>query len=63
MNQHATACLNGSIDKTIAIREVLEYVLILNIVDFNGHVREAIEQTLLHRQLQHGKHMCDTRLS
>jgi hypothetical protein len=63
MNQHTTASLNSSIDETIAFREMLEQVLILDIVNFDGHVREAIEQTLLDRQLQHGKHMCDTRLS
>ena len=63
MNQNATACLNSSIDETIALREVLEQVLIFDIGDFDGHVREAIEQPLLDRQLQHGKHMCDTCLA
>jgi hypothetical protein len=63
MNQHATTGLDGSIDETIALREMLEQVLIVDIVDFDGHVREAIEQTLLDRKLQHGKHMCDTFLA
>lgn len=63
MNQHAATGLDSSIDETIALREMLEQVLIVDIVDFDGHVREAIEQPLLDRQLQHGKHMCDTCLA
>jgi len=63
VNQHATTGLDGSVDETIAFREMLEQVLIIDIVDLDGHMREAIEQTLLDRQLQHGKHMCDTRLA
>lgn len=43
MNQHAAARLDSSIDETIALREMLEQVLIVDIVDFDGHVREAIE--------------------
>lgn len=63
MDQHATIGLDSSIYETIACREMLEQVLIIDIVDFDGHVREAIEQTLLYRQLQDGKHMCDTCLA
>jgi hypothetical protein len=63
VDQHTTTSLDGSIDETIALREMLEQVLIVDIVDFDGHMREAIEQTLLDRQLQHGKNMCDTCLA
>lgn len=63
MNQNATASLDGSINETIALRKMFEQVLVLDIVDFDGHMREAIEQTLLHRQLQDGKNMCDARFS
>jgi len=63
MNQYTTAHLNSSINKTIAFGEMLEQVLIFDVVDFDRHVSEAIEQTLLDRQLQHGKYMSDTCLS
>jgi len=63
MDQHATIGLDSSIYEMIACREMLEQVLIIDIVDFDGHVGEAIEQTLLYRQLQDGKHMCDTCLA
>lgn len=43
MNQHAATGLDSSIDETIALREMLEQVFIVDIVDFDGHVREAIE--------------------
>jgi hypothetical protein len=63
VDQHAATSFDGSIDETIALREMLEQVLIVDIINFDGHMREAIEQTLLDRQLQHGKNMCDTCLA
>jgi hypothetical protein len=63
VDQHATTSFDGSIDETIALREMLEQVLIVDIINFDGHMREPIEQTLLDRQLQHGKNMCDTCLA
>lgn len=38
---------------------MLEEVLIFNIIHLNGLVRETIEETFLHRKLEHGKHVGD----
>jgi hypothetical protein len=61
--QHTAASLKGALDKSIAFREMFKQVLILYIVDLNRHMCEAFEETLLHRQLEHRKHMSNTSFS
>lgn len=43
VNQYATACFDGALDKAIALREMLEQILILDIIHFDSHVCETIE--------------------
>lgn len=59
MNQHSATRLDTALNEPIAIWEMLEEVLIFNIIHLNGLVRETIEETFLHRKLEHGKHVGD----
>lgn len=63
MDQYATACFDGTLDEAIALREMLEQILILDIIHFDSHVRETIEQALLNRKLQHREYMGDSRFT
>lgn len=63
MDQNTAASLDGALDETIAFREMLEQILVLYVVHFDRHVLEAIEETLLYRQLQYRQYMRDTSLT
>lgn len=63
MNQHPTTRLNPTLNKPIALGEMLEQILIFDIIYLDSLVREAFEETLLDREFEHGKHVSDPRLA
>lgn len=63
VNKNATSSIESALNESIGFRKVFEQVFILYIVHLHSHVLEAIEQTLLHWQLQYSEHMCDTGFS
>ncbi|KAH9834697.1 hypothetical protein Tdes44962_MAKER08609 [Teratosphaeria destructans] len=59
MHEHAAAGLEGVLDEAIAGGEMLEEILVVDIVDLDQLVLEAVEERGIQRRPQDGQHMRD----
>lgn len=60
MHEDTTSAFQSFLDEAITGREVLNDVRILNVVYIDDMMLETFEQSLIKRQRQDGKHVCDT---
>jgi len=62
VHKYASTRVQSILDESIAVREMLQQVLVIDIVDLDDLVRETLEELLVQRQLQNGQNMSDTSL-
>lgn len=62
MHEDATAAVKAGLNETVGLREVLQQVLVVDVVDLDDMVLVGAEQRLVERQAQHRQHVGDVCL-